>query len=39
MSGTLTLAAAGRGVTRSVLCEVQFWPESGWTIEHVEIGA
>ena len=35
--GTLSMAEGRSSVTSTVLCEVQFRPESGWAIEHVEV--
>ena len=35
--GTLSMAEGESSVTKPVLCEVQFRPESGWEIEHVEV--
>ncbi len=37
--GRVSVVQAGSRVTRSVLCEAQFRPEGGWTIEHVEVGS
>ena len=36
--GVVSLADAFGRVTSLVLCEAQFRPETGWTIEHVEVG-
>ncbi len=37
--GLVSVVEARSRVTRPVLCEAQFRPESGWTIEHVEVGS
>ena len=37
--GDVSVMNGRRRVTSSVLCETQFRPESGWTIEHVELGS
>ena len=37
--GRVSVLQAGGRVTRPVLCEAQFRPEGGWTIEHVEVGS
>ena len=37
--GGVSVVEARVRVTRPVLCEVQFRPEGGWTIEHVEVGS
>ena len=37
--GDVSVVNGRRRVTSSVLCEAQFRPESGWTIEHVELGS
>ena len=37
--GVVSVVGATGRVTRPVLCEAQFRPESGWTIEHVEVGS
>ncbi len=37
--GAVSVVEGGIHVTRPVLCEAQFRPEGGWTIEHVEVGS
>ncbi len=37
--GDMRLMEGTRPVTSPVLCEAQFRPESGWVIEHVELGS
>ena len=37
--GTVSVVERPSRVTRSVLCEAQFRPQSGWRIEHVEVGS
>ena len=37
--GVVSVVEARVSVTRPVLCEAQFRPEGGWTIEHVEVGS
>ena len=37
--GAVSVVDGRRRVTSSVLCEAQFRSESGWTIEHVEVGS
>ena len=37
--GVVTVVEARVRVTRPVLCEAQFRPEGGWTIENVEVGS
>ena len=39
VSGGVTVVEARVRVTRPVLCEAQFRPEGGWTIENVEVGS
>ena len=37
--GTVSVVEGISRVTRPVSCEAQFQRESGWTIEHVEVGS
>ncbi len=37
--GAVSVVEGRSRVTRPVLCEAQFRPESGWKIEHVEVGS
>ncbi len=37
--GVVSVVEARVRVTRPVLCEAQFRPEGGWTIENVEVGS
>ena len=37
--GRVSVVEAGSRVIRPVLCEAQFRPEGGWTIEHMEVGS
>lgn len=37
--GGVSVVEARVRVTRPVLCEAQFRPEGGWTIENVEVGS
>jgi len=37
--GAVSVVGASGRVARPVLCEAQFRPEEGWTIEHVEVGS
>ncbi len=37
--GRVSVVEGRSRVTRPVLCEAQFRPEGGWTIEHVEVGS
>ena len=37
--GAVSVVEGPGRITKSVLCEAQFRPESGWYIEHVEVGS
>ena len=37
--GAVSLMEGRRRITSPVLCEAQFRPENGWTLEHVELGS